>query len=253
MIERVLVVGSGNVAAFFLSVFKQLGIKTATSSRKNTPELSNQFQAVLVDWSEKRNYPSDLVLLAIADDSIEEVAKEFSEIQAIVAHTSGATSLTFLLESGIKNPAVIYPLQSISAKSLPSVDQVPLMIESAYYDLILFFQKLGFKVQTVNSEERLKYHLAAVLVNNFTNHLFDLADGFLNHNHLSFNHLKPLIQQTVSKLNDLSPFEAQTGPAWRNDSKTIQKHIQLLEDNAGLKSLYEQFTREIRKKSEHEY
>lgn len=253
MIESVLVVGSGNVAAFFVSVFTQFGIKIAVTSRKNTSTLANQYQVESIQWSEKRNYPSDLVVLAIADDSIEEVAKEFSEIQAVVAHTSGATSLTFLLESGIKNPAVIYPLQSISAKSLPSIDQVPLMIESAYFDLMVFFKKLGFKVQTVNSEERLKYHLAAVLVNNFTNHLFDLADGFLNHNHLSFNHLKPLIQQTVNKLNDLSPFEAQTGPAWRNDSKTIQKHIQLLEDNAELKSLYEQFTREIRKKSKHEH
>lgn len=247
MIERVLVVGSGNVAAFFLSVFKQLGIKTATSSRKNTPELSNQFQAVLVDWSEKRNYPSDLVLLAIADDSIESVAKDFESSSSIVAHTSGATSMEILLESGIKNPAVIYPLQSISAKTLPSIDQVPLMIESEHDELLLFFKKLGFDAQSVGSDDRLKYHLAAVIVNNFTNHLFDIADQFLNQNQLSFHYLKPLIHQTVNKLNDLSPFEAQTGPAMRNDIKTIQKHLQLFEGNSDWKRIYELLTQGIQK------
>jgi hypothetical protein len=42
--------------------------------------------------------------------------------------------------------------------------------------------------------------------------------------------LKPLIQETANKVMTLSPKEAQTGPAIRNDIKTIQSHLDLLLD-----------------------
>jgi len=43
--------------------------------------------------------------------------------------------------------------------------------------------------------------------------------------------LLPLILETANKITTLSPLEAQTGPAKRNDTKTIEKHIAMLNKN----------------------
>jgi hypothetical protein len=51
----------------------------------------------------------------------------------------------------------------------------------------------------------------------FTNHLFVLINEFLNGNHLEFDILMPIIQETSQKLTYLNPKLAQTGPASRND------------------------------------
>ena len=83
-----------------------------------------------------------------------------------------------------------------------------------------------------------------MLVNNFTNHLFVEADIICKQNNLSFDLLKPLLKETIEKLNNLSPEQSQTGPAIRNDSETISKHIKLITKNR-LKEIYKVLTSAI--------
>jgi hypothetical protein len=89
--------------------------------------------------------------------------------------------------------------------------------------------------------------LAAVLVNNFTNHLFAEAASICSQNYLPFELLNPLIQETVNKLEDLSPKAAQTGPAVRHDQKTIEKHLTLIQERS-LQEIYKAVTLAIQKK-----
>ena len=51
-------------------------------------------------------------------------------------------------------------------------------------------------VQEINSNQRKKIHLAAVIVNNFSNHMFCLGKRILEKEKLSFDILKPLISST---------------------------------------------------------
>jgi predicted short-subunit dehydrogenase-like oxidoreductase (DUF2520 family) len=99
----------------------------------------------------------------------------------------------------------------------------------------------------MNSKQREQLHLAAVLVNNFTNHLFAEAATICSQNDLSFELLNPLIQETVNKLEDLSPKAAQTGPAVRHDQKTIEKHLTLIQERS-LQEIYKVVTLAIQKK-----
>ncbi len=85
-------------------------------------------------------------------------------------------------------------------------------------------------VYTINSEQRKALHVAAVFVNNFVNHLYQIGNEICQENHIPFDILKPLIQETANKIVTLSPKEAQTGPAKRNDQKTIRAHEQFLTD-----------------------
>jgi hypothetical protein len=92
---------------------------------------------------------------------------------------------------------------------------------------------------------RVKLHLAAVMVNNFTNHLYALMETYCREEGLDFHLLLPLIKETASRLDDVSPSKTQTGPAVRNDTTTIEKHLDLLQKYPQLKRMYELFTESI--------
>ena len=59
---------------------------------------------------------------------------------------------------------------------------------------------LSKNVYAINSEQRKALHVAAVFVNNFTNHLFTIGKDFCESNQVPFEILQPLIQETVEKL-----------------------------------------------------
>ena len=59
-----------------------------------------------------------------------------------------------------------------------------------------------------------------------------------------FDLLKPLILETALKVQEHSPYTAQTGPAKRNDKRTIKKHLKQL-DNELHKDIYELMTKSI--------
>ena len=96
----------------------------------------------------------------------------------------------------------------------------------------------------LNSEQRKALHVAAVFVNNFTNHLYQLGSEICAENQVPFKILKPLIVETANKILTLSPEEAQTGPANRNDSATISAHLSFLKDD-NKKNIYELITQSI--------
>ncbi len=76
------------------------------------------------------------------------------------------------------------------------------------------------------------------MVNNFTNHLYALAENYCNRNGLPFQYLLPLIGETAHRLEQFSPAQVQTGPAVRNDTDTIRRHLELLKDDRQLKEIY---------------
>ena len=57
------------------------------------------------------------------------------------------------------------------------------------------------------------------------------SEDILKKFNISSEILNPSIQETFSKLKSISSADAQTGPAIRNDLKTIQKHLRFLKDN----------------------
>ncbi len=99
-------------------------------------------------------------------------------------------------------------------------------------------------VHAINSDQRKALHVSAVFVSNFTNHLYKIANDICSENQVPFDILKPLIKETSEKVMTLSPDEAQTGPAKRRDSKTIETHLALLTDE-NQKAIYKLLTQSI--------
>ena len=97
----------------------------------------------------------------------------------------------------------------------------------------------------MSDESRSKIHLASVIVNNFSNHLFALAEEYCNHEKLDFGLLFPLMQETAKRATLFSASDIQTGPAVRQDAGTIEKQLGMLMNYPGLRKIYELFTSSI--------
>ncbi|MGA1150285.1 MAG: Rossmann-like and DUF2520 domain-containing protein [Flavobacteriaceae bacterium] len=187
-----------------------------------------------------------LCIMAVPDHTIASVTKQISE-KAFVVHTSGASSMDVIIQ---KNSGVFYPLQSFSSTRSVSFTDLTVCIETRkkedLHTLETLAQHLKARPVEMDSAKRFTLHLAAVLVNNFTNHLYVQAEQLCHSHDLSFDLLKPLILETAQKIQTLTPNDAQTGPAIRKDEKTISKHLDWIQ-NTELKKIYSTLTTAINK------
>lgn len=244
-IGSVTIIGTGNVASHLGTALFEKGIRITGVVGRNlneTKDLCTAWNAQQIqDLSE---IDSDLVLICVHDDSIEEVVQKIPS-HVKIAYTSGSVPLSsFSFRTSI---GVFYPLQTFSKNKPVDIFEVPFLIEANSeifaQELFDLAWKVSRNVIFANSDTRRIYHLAAVWVNNFTNHMAHQAHEILEKNQLDFKLLLPLLKETVNKLNELDPYSAQTGPARRGDLLTIQKHEQMQE---GIQQeLYTLITRSI--------
>jgi len=86
-----------------------------------------------------------------------------------------------------------------------------------------------------------------VFVCNFTNHLYAIGEDICLQDDIPFDILKALIKETSEKVQSQSPSEVQTGPAVRNDEKTITNHLKQL-NSKDYKAIYNLITNSILQK-----
>lgn len=194
---------------------------------------------------------ADLYIIAIPDDRIGDFSESFPFKDRLVVHTSGGANMNVLSKNNRRG--IFYPLQTFSKNSKVNFNTIPICVEAENETDLSLLKELGHciseKVVEISSSEREHLHVAAVFVNNFTNHLYHIAETITAKNKLDFNLLKPLIAETAKKIETHSPAEVQTGPAKRNDKKTIEKHLKLLEGSV-YQNLYKQLTQSIKDNSE---
>jgi predicted short-subunit dehydrogenase-like oxidoreductase (DUF2520 family) len=125
---------------------------------------------------------------------------------------------------------------------MPALPVIPFLVDAVQEEDVNALQQLALslssQVQVAGDEKRLKLHIAAVIVSNFTNHLYALAAQYCQEEQADFTLLLPLIAEVATRLQYLEPRQSQTGPAVRGDQSTIEKHLQLLEAHPALKQVY---------------
>ena len=174
---------------------------------------------------------ADVYLLAVRDDAIAEVATTLKIDNIILAHTSGTTSIA-VFEGKQPNYGVFYPLQTFSANIAPDFEELPICVagnnEKTLEVLSALAKSICPNVHTITEAQRQSLHVAAVFVNNFSNYLFTVGQNICEQENLDFDMLKPLIRQTVRKIELAAPNNVQTGPAARGDEGTIAAHLNWL-------------------------
>lgn len=248
------IIGSGNMARQLLPALQKTGLVVSGLFGRN-PEtasaLANQYQLpLLTDISQ---IDSALTLICVSDDAIAEVAKALEPYKGIVVHTSG--SVPALALSAFDHFGVLYPVQTMTKQGKVNFEKVPLCItasDAATLDTLnTIAGLLSQQVYILDDEQRLKVHLAAVMANNFINHLVVMSKDYLLKNNLDYEIILPLIRTTLEKLTQPPYNFQQTGPAARNDIGVITKHLDLLADDPALQKLYQTITESIQSHAHH--
>ena len=161
---------------------------------------------------------------AEANENALKLASFHNGRKKVVAFHKAFHGRTSLAVAATDNPAIVAPVNQTD-----NIDFLPFNDEATLKELDTLAHTITNHVEEAGDEERLKLHLAAVFCNNFVNHLYVLMEDYCRQEHISFNLLKPLIAETALRIETISPADAQTGPAVRNDTNTIEKHLHMLE------------------------
>jgi predicted short-subunit dehydrogenase-like oxidoreductase (DUF2520 family) len=245
----VTILGAGNVASHLYKAFKNAKDVTVKQWYNRTySDISSYANEVDTIDDLSKLEDADIYIMAVSDDSIASLSRALPFENRLVAHTSGSVSIHDLDKKNQR--AVFYPLQTFSKDAELNFSEIPICIEVTEKANLQFMkdlaEALGCKAHKINTEQRQTLHLSAVFINNFTNQLYRIAHEISDAKSINFDILKPLIMETARKVQDMSPYMAQTGPAKRNDKKTIKRHLKQLE-NEEHKAIYELLTASIKK------
>ena len=246
----IVVIGTGNVGLHLckaINASKDLNLIQFYNRSKTST--TNSLRNIPFTSEISRLKEADLYIIAVSDDAIEKVSNSLIFEKRLVVHTSGFCPMKSLNNKNRRG--VFYPLQTFTKASNLSFKNVPICIEATEKKdrkiLKNIANTLGSQTYFIQSEQRQALHLSAVFINNFTNQIYRIAHELTDKENLDFDILKPLINETAHKVNNLSPYLAQTGPAKRNDKKVIKKHLRLLHNNPNYQKIYEILTKSIQK------
>ena len=242
---RICMIGAGNVATHLslalqrsgheiIQVFSRTEETAKILAEKLNCPYTNNIQEIL---------QAQLSIIAINDDAINAIS---SKLRGPVVHTSGTKSLEVLQN---KASGVFYPLQTFSKNKNIDFRTIPICIEANNKKIMSLLQSLANSISDhvypISSEQRKYLHLSAVIACNFSNLMYQFASEICGTHNISFEMLKPLINETSDKINHVSAAKAQTGPAHRKDLETIKEQLLLLEIDKEKKEIYKLLTQSI--------
>jgi predicted short-subunit dehydrogenase-like oxidoreductase (DUF2520 family) len=208
MISSVRVVGTGRAGGAIAARLAERGLSVRTG------------REALAD--------ADLVLLAVPDAAIPEVAQRVP-IGPWVAHVSGATSLSALTPHARRFS--VHPLQTLSRERGPEqLDgawaAVTAENEEAAEAGRWLAETLGLRPFPLADADKPLYHAGAAMASNFLVTLYRAAARLLEATDAPPEALVPLMTRTIENGFAL------TGPIARGDWTTVEAHLRALEERA---------------------
>lgn len=249
---QVVVIGSGNVAQHLIKAFVAAPAVNLVQAYARRPEqLAHLLPSEKITDTLTTLAEADVYIISVSDDAIANISSQLPFKNKLIVHTSGSVGLDQL--DGKNHRGVFYPLQTFSKNKAVDFSTIPFCLETErdedYATLEALASNLSQSVYSISSAQRQSLHVAAVFVSNFTNHMYTIGSQICDENNIPFDILKPLIQETADKINTLSPLQAQTGPAVRNDVTTLQRHLDFLQDE-NKKTIYTLLTQSIQQANE---
>lgn len=236
---RVVLIGRGRLATNLEPALKAAGHEVVSVNSRTLEQLP---------------MTAGIFVISVKDDALEEViskATKGREEQCFV-HTAGSMPMS-LFEGKSRHYGVFYPMQSFSKERKVSFEDIPVFLEANDDATLQLLQSLAgsisHRVYELSSDERKYLHLAAVFACNFANHCYALSADILEQHGIPFDVMLPLIDETASKVHQLHPKDAQTGPAVRYDENVISMQRQLLTQHPEMQAVYELMSKSIHHKA----
>jgi predicted short-subunit dehydrogenase-like oxidoreductase (DUF2520 family) len=213
------IIGNGRAAWAFASTWKRIGWPLTGIATRGEP-------------IEELAASSDIILVAVSDRAIEEVAATIPETNAIIVHPSGALPA---LRGGFS----LHPLKSLPPVGEPSdLRDTLLVFEGSHRDVAEeIATKIGARFAEVPREAKTRYHAGAVFGSNYVAALLDIAEELVGIDGAR-DDIAALARSAIDNWaahNDARRF---TGPAARGDAAVLQRHEDALRDSPELAEIY---------------
>jgi predicted short-subunit dehydrogenase-like oxidoreductase (DUF2520 family) len=254
MAHNITFIGAGNLAWHLAPALDNAGYvvrEVYSRSADHAHQLAERlYQAEVVLSTDFSGSPSQIFIIAVADDAIEPVARELVlPDDALLIHTSGSTPRRVLDYAAARATGVLYPLQTFSRHRKIQFTEVPMFVEgdseATEQQLLAIARAISKIVHPLNEAQRLALHVAAVFASNFTNHLLHIAEDMLIRHKLKPEWLHPLVAETLSKYMAMGAERAQTGPAARGDLHTLDRHMAFLDSQPDVAAIYRLISQHI--------
>ena len=250
---KIVAIGSGHLASHLIPSLHSIGCEiTQVFSRSiyHANSLAHQVDAEAINSLAKVCDEADLYLIMVKDDVISDVCKQLPSLSGnqILAHTAGAREID-ILDAASANYGSFYPLETFRKKHEKDLSEVPFLIngnnEHTKRSLRVLARKISSNVSECSDDDKLRYHISAVFINNFVNHLACLTHKYLDDNDLDIKYLDSIVRSGMDRILDHESCESQTGPAQRNDIQLIRKHLDLLKQDKNMSHIYKTLTDSI--------
>ena len=228
---KIVLLGAGNVGTHLCRALQNKeGLEIIQWYNRSLNSLEKELVPFAVTQNLNDIIEADLYIISVSDTAIPAISKALEGKNGLIAHTAGSIPMEVL--GAHQNHGIFYPLQTFSKQKEVDFNQIPLCLEANKPENLNLLKKvaqsLGGPVHLIDSAQRKALHVAAVFVNNFTNHLYTIGEELCKAHKVPFSVLQPLIAETADKIKHLPPSEAQTGPAARGDQKILKDHLQYL-------------------------
>jgi len=167
------ILGGGRAAWAYGSAWRRIGwpidgVWLRPESKSALPELLDAPRKLI------EALRADLLLIAVSDRAIDEVAARIPDTNALIFHASGA-------KPGVRGGFSLHPLKALPPVGEPSdLDDALLVFEGNHRRVAQSIASgIGARFGEVIKEEKPRYHAAAVFGSNYVAALLDIAQQHL--------------------------------------------------------------------------
>lgn len=240
---RLGILGGGRAAWAFGSTWQRMkwplaGVWLRAHSSSRLPELLDTPRVGLAELAND----SDLLLLAVTDGALDEVAARIPRTDAIIFHASGALP-------AVRGGFSLHPLRALPPVGQPSdLAGALLVFEGAHRETAgLIATAAGARLAELDPKKKPLYHAAAVFGANYAAAVADIAARLMAE--AGVEHAREDVYRlAVSALENWRDHPGSgrfTGPAARGDREVQRRNLDALAHHPQLTEIYELLAAEI--------
>ncbi|MCQ2491484.1 MAG: DUF2520 domain-containing protein [Lachnospiraceae bacterium] len=240
-------IGAGNVGCSLGRYFRFHQLEVAgyySRTAESAKEAAQLTKTAQFDTIEELVKTCDTLFLTVPDGQIGPVwnqIKAFPIEGKSICHCSGSLSTEIfsdIHETGAYGYS-IHPMFPFNSKTISyeSLQEALITVEGCEEgrdEMVRLFESFGNTVKVIEANAKTAYHAAAVMVSNQVVALFEMATDLLSDCGFSEEEalmaFKPLALKNLNNILAVGTTKALTGPVERNDVQTIEKHLQVFDD-----------------------
>jgi predicted short-subunit dehydrogenase-like oxidoreductase (DUF2520 family) len=225
------IIGGGRAAWAFGSTWRRMGWPLTGIMLRSEGPIARLLDTPRRSVAEVAK-DSEVILVAVSDGAIAEVAASIPQTPAIIFHPSG-------ILTSVRGGFSLHPLKALPPVGEPSdLRDALLVFEGAHRDVARrIADSAGARFAEIIAAQKALYHAAAVFGSNYVAALLDVAEELIGVEHARED-IAALAQSAIDNWRKHADSRRFTGPAVRGDQEVIERHLAALQRDPKLAELY---------------